>query len=224
MAQVMRSGTCDENRRAGRGSVPDIAAGRVAQTQMAEGLLPPPSIPQYLICSDAEDVGEDLSRMLARIYLVVNARNFPLLVDQKAHAIRIPRLSVARRAVRDSHRFVGIAQQRKGEAVLRGEGRVGIDRIKTRAKNLDVVGIVIRLMVAEPAALGRSSRGVGHRIKPQKHFAPAQRIERAQLALVRRERKAGRVLSNFYHRDSSLRAPRAARSFNSMKTVAQPTL
>jgi hypothetical protein len=121
--------------------------------------------------SDAENVGQDARRMLARIDALVHAFDPALLVNEKTHACWMPRVKIRTRAVRESCRALAIAKQRKFEAKLLGESAVLLGRVETRAEHLDPVLVVVLLMVAEPASLERSAGRVGLGVKPKQHLS-----------------------------------------------------
>ena len=74
--------------------------------------------------------------------------------------------------VGESHGAIPVAQQREGEGELSVEGRIVIGRVEAHTQNRSVLGGIFTLEVAEPATLGRSTRGVGLRIEPQHQIAP----------------------------------------------------
>ena len=147
----------------------------------------------------SDNVGEYCGRMVARIDLIVHARNQALLVDEEAHAPGPFRLRIVTRSVRDSDVAIAVAEQRKRERIFVCERGVRGDIVEARAENLDLVFVVVVLMIAEPATFGRSARGVGGRIKPQQHFSSAQVRERNRAAVVRRQRKVGSPISCLDH-------------------------
>ena len=60
----------------------------------------------------------------------------------------------------------GIAQQGKGKAELLREGGVLCHRVETRPQDFHIAGAKLSDLVAEPATLGGSPRGVGFGIEP----------------------------------------------------------
>jgi hypothetical protein len=56
--------------------------------------------------SHAENVGQDTRRMVARIDLVIHAFDLAVLVDEKAHAVGIPRFRIRACAVGDRDRMI----------------------------------------------------------------------------------------------------------------------
>jgi hypothetical protein len=55
------------------------------------------------------------------------------------------------------------------------------------------------LMVAEPATLGRSARGVGRRVKPQQHLPTPQIAQCYGPAVVRRQSKIRSPITRLEH-------------------------
>lgn len=127
--------------------------------------------------SSADHVGQDLSRMVARVDTIVDARDLAFLVNQEADASRVTRLRIVAGAVGHAESAISVAQQRKAEGVLPREGGIVLDRVEARTEDNDPVLYEIILLVAEPAPFGRSAGGVGLRIEPEQHFLPAQTPE-----------------------------------------------
>lgn len=138
--------------------------------------------------------------MVPRVDLVVHACDSSLLIDQKAHALGPSGFRIIGGSISERDRLIGIAEQRKRECVLLRECGIRIDAVEARAQDLDLVFIVVVLMVAEPATFDRSSRCIGRGIKPQQHLASAQICERYRSAVMRRQRKIGRHISDLDHR------------------------
>src|SRR5205823_11134261 len=94
--------------------------------------------------------------VVARIDLVVNARDLTLLVDEIADAPAPFGLRVVARSVCDHHLPLGVAQQRERELLFCGEGGIVLDSVEAGADHLDAVVVEILDLVAEPAAFGSS--------------------------------------------------------------------
>jgi hypothetical protein len=137
----------------------------------------------------AEDVGEHLGRMVARIDLVVDARDVAVLVDQNTDAAGVACLIIGTRAVCDSHAVIGIAEQWEGKLVLIGELGIPFNVVEADTQDLDIILIEIGDLIAEPATLDRSAGGIGLRIEPQNNLAAAQFREGDTLAFMSRERE-----------------------------------
>jgi hypothetical protein len=137
----------------------------------------------------AEDVGEHLGRMVARIDLIVDARDVAVLVDQNADAIGVTCLIIGTRAVCDSHAAIGIAEQGEGKLVLIGELGIPFNVVEADTQDLDIILIEVGDLIAEPATLDRSAGGIGLRIEPENNLAAAQFRERNTLAFMSRERE-----------------------------------
>jgi hypothetical protein len=139
--------------------------------------------------------------MVAGIDAIVNALDFAVLVDQEADAGRVTRLGIVACSIGHPERTIGVAQQRKIEAILFCEGGVVLDRVKTRSEDGNIVLDEVILLVAEPAPLDRSSGSVSFGIEPEQHLLSAQAAERDLFALVSRK---GKVRSGVpflrYHR------------------------
>jgi hypothetical protein len=126
-----------------------------------------------------------------------------LFVDQKAHSIRPGRLGILASAVCECDRSIEVAEQRKLELILVREGGVRFHTVEAGAEDLDVVFIVVVLMVAEPATLGRSARGVCCRVKPQQHLSTPQIGQCYSPTVVRGQCKIRSPLTSFEHFVSS---------------------
>ena len=138
--------------------------------------------------------------MVARIDLIVHARDFALLINKITHALGPLRFRIVARAVRDRDTAIGVTEQRERKGVLLCERGIRLDVIEAGAENLDIVFVVVTLMVAEPATFGRSSRSIGGRIEPQQHLSSAESRQRNRAAIVRRQRKIGCPVSCLNHR------------------------
>jgi hypothetical protein len=147
----------------------------------------------------AEHVSQYLCRMVARIYPVVDSRDIAVLVNQNTDPAGVTRLFIGTRAICDSHAAIGIAQQWKGKIVLLGERSILFNVVKADAKDLDIILIEVADLIAEPATLDRSARGIGLRIEPENNLASAQFRERNTLALMSRERKVRCRFANLWH-------------------------
>jgi len=88
-----------------------------------------------------------------------------VLVDHHADALRaLGRVDVG--AVGGADGPVGVAEEREVEVELLRELLVVGLGVERRAEDDGILPVVLGLEVAEPATLGRSARGVGHRIEP----------------------------------------------------------
>jgi hypothetical protein len=122
--------------------------------------------------------------MIARIHLVIDSSELAVFVNQETHAACVTCLTVSAGPIRHPHTSVGVAQQRKWEVVLLGKVGILFDIIEADAEYLNIVLIKVADLVAEPATLDRSARGVGLGIKPEYDFASTQFSERDLLACV----------------------------------------
>ena len=98
--------------------------------------------------------------MISGIDPVVDASDLSVFVDEKAHPIWPGRLEIPASAVGECDRSIEIAEEWKPEVIFLRERGVRFHPVEAGAENLDVVFIVVVLMIAEPATLGRSARGV----------------------------------------------------------------
>ena len=112
--------------------------------------------------------------MVSWINSVVGPGDFSPFVDEKAHPIWPSRLGIPASAVCECDRSIDVAEQRKREGVFLREPGIRFHTVEADAEDLDLVFIVVVLMVAEPAALGGSARGVCRGVKPQQHLPTPQ--------------------------------------------------
>jgi len=131
--------------------------------------------------------------------------DLPLLIDDVRDPFRVLVLVGVRRAVRESDRSIGVAQQREREVELFGELGVRGDVIETDAEDGGVLRLVLGDEVPEPGTLGRSARCVGLRIKPQHDLAPAQIVQRNRAAAMIGYLKIRSLVANVQHASSSER-------------------
>ncbi|HEX8953987.1 MAG TPA: hypothetical protein VF945_19160 [Polyangia bacterium] len=137
--------------------------------------------------------------VLGRLDLAVGALDLPVGADEVRDARRRLRAGVVRRAVGDADLLVGVAQERKVEAVLLRELPIRFDRIEADAEDLNVVLAELLGSITEPLAFDRSTRGVGHRVEPQQHALAAQIGQLHRLARVRLAREVGREIAFLEH-------------------------
>ena len=169
--------------------------------------------------------------MVSGIDPLVGPGDLSLFVDEKAHPLGPGRLGVLAGPVCERDRSIEVAEQRKLELVPVRERGVRFHTVEADAEDLDVLFIVIVLMVAEPATLGRSTRGVRCRVKPQQHAATPQVGQCYGPTVVRRQCKIRSPITRLEHFVSSpsdgqfniarRRASicRLARSFGSISTA-----
>lgn len=137
--------------------------------------------------------------MVARIDLVVHARDLAVLVDQKTHSLGPPRVGIARCAERGRELAVGVAEQLEAEAELFRKRGVLLDRIEARAEDHDFIVVEVALLVAEPATFDGSARGVGLGKEPDQNFTSAQTRKRKRSSLVRHHGEIRSLVANFNH-------------------------
>ena len=112
--------------------------------------------------------------MIARVDAIVNALDFPFLINQEADACGVPCLGIITSSVGHPEPAIRIAEQRKIEAVFFRKGGILLDCIKADAQNGDIVLDEVILLVTEPATLGRSARCIGLGIEPKEDLLAAQ--------------------------------------------------
>lgn len=115
----------------------------------------------------ADRISQHLGRVRTWIHLIVGACNRTVLTDEIADALgrRCPRVIAG--AVRKPYGSVRVAQQRKGKGKLLGESGILLNRVEARPDDRDIQAVEVVFLIAEPATLGRSTRGVGFRVKPE---------------------------------------------------------
>jgi hypothetical protein len=112
--------------------------------------------------------------MVSGIDPVVGPGDLSLFVDQKAHPTWPGCLGILAGAVCECDGPIEVAEERKVEGIFLRERGIGFHAVEADPQDLDIVFIVVVLMVAEPAALGGSARGVCCGIKPQQHLPTPQ--------------------------------------------------
>ena len=105
--------------------------------------------------------------MLCRAHLSVHLKNLALFIDDIGDAFGVAVFGRLGGAIFHSDIACRIAQKRVRKAELFCKCRVFFHRVKTDAKDLNILFVVILDSVAEPATLCRSTRRVRLRIKPQ---------------------------------------------------------
>jgi hypothetical protein len=135
--------------------------------------------------------------MVTRIYLFIHLGNLAVLVYQNANATGVARLVISARTVRHTHTTIGVAKHRKRKIILFRERSILFNIIEADAQNLDVVFFKCANLIAEPATLNGSARGVSLWIKPEYYPTAMQFRERNLPPFVSRERKVGGVFANF---------------------------
>ena len=137
--------------------------------------------------------------MVPGIDPLVGPRDLSLFVDQKAHPIWPGRLGILASAESECDRSIDVAEQRKLEGIFLCERGVRFHTIEAGAEDLDIVFVVVVLMVAEPATLRRSARGVCGGVEPQQHPPTAQIGQCYGPAVVRRQCKIRSSITRLEH-------------------------
>jgi len=97
---------------------------------------------------------------------VIGFEDFSVFVDEVADALCVARLSIIAGAIGKAECARGVAEQGKGKAELLRERSILRYGVETRSEYFDILGAKISNLVAEPAALGGSPRGIGFGIEP----------------------------------------------------------
>src|SRR5487761_102288 len=145
--------------------------------------------------------------MVARIDLIIDARDTAVLVDQKTHSLGRWSFAIGACAVCERGFPRRVGEQRETEFVVMRECGVRFGSVETDAQDLDLVLVVVALMVAEAASFDGASGSARGGIKPQQDFSSAQVRARNDPAVVSGKRKFRRAISNLEHRGSPARRP-----------------
>lgn len=121
--------------------------------------------------------------------------------------------------VRVIHRVIGdadlpvlVAQEQEGKGLLLGEGSLLGYGIVADPQDLDAALLEGGVVVAEPATLDRSARGVSFGVEPDQNFLAAEALQRNGFALVRLEAEIRGDITGFEcHRWIYLSLPALAR-------------
>ncbi len=134
--------------------------------------------------------------MVARIHFGKHFFDLAVGADQIADAFGAAALGIVGGAVGNSNLAFGIAEQREIKMELLRKRAVLFHRIKADAENFNVQLLILAGSVAEPATLGRSTRGVRLGIKPQQHAAAPERRQCHRFTGVCLHFKIGRQISH----------------------------
>ena len=93
-------------------------------------------------------------------------------IQQHCHAAREKLRHRSRRTIRKRKLTIRVTQKAILVVVGRLEGGVHCGLVETAAVHFHTQGFELLVEVAEPATLGRSSKGIGHRIKPKNRPMP----------------------------------------------------
>jgi len=102
----------------------------------------------------------------AGAYRIVGFEDFSLFVDEIADTFSVASLGIVAGAISNAERTSGVTQEEKRKAKLLRKGSVLRYCIETHSEYFDVLRAKVGNLVAEPATLGGSTRGVGFGIKP----------------------------------------------------------
>jgi len=113
----------------------------------------------------------------------------------RAHHIGVSRgvliLGGARRAIGSTHFTAGVAQQRKRELKLLGEGTIVFDGVERNTANCDPLGRKVLDSITESMALFRSARCIGFGVEPQHDTLACEIREAAFVAHMVHDPKFG---------------------------------
>ena len=125
--------------------------------------------------------------------------DFPVLVDHICDPACVFVLRRVCGAVRESDLPIGVAKERKREAVLLREMRVVLDRVEADAGDLRVLLLVFAGKVPEPGTLGRSASGVSLRIEPEDELLAAEVAQLHAIAVVIGHLEIGSGIPHLQH-------------------------
>lgn len=106
--------------------------------------------------------------------LALVAQDLALRVDDDAGAPGGLLLEIFGGAIGHGNGVIRVAEQRETELVLFRKCPVQFGGIKADPEDNRILLVKLFLVIAEPATLGRSPRGVSHRIEPQDNVLTAQ--------------------------------------------------
>lgn len=144
-------------------------------------------------------IRQDFLGVLGWIDLGISLHDFLIRSDEIADAICILSFGAFTRSVRHSHGPTRVAKEGKGEIELLGERPVLFDGVEADAQNLNVSFFERCNVIAEPATLGGSPRGVGFGIKPKENVSPGEIGELDRAARVIRQLEGRSLLTRIQH-------------------------
>ena len=123
----------------------------------------------------------------------------PVLVDDVGDPVRVARVRLVAGPVGETDFAIHIAEEREGEVEFLCEGRVFLDRVEGAAQDLDASLLELRVEVAEPATLGRSTRCVGLRVEPKDDRFSTELADRRVPVQVILDEEIGSDVSHVQH-------------------------
>ena len=139
--------------------------------------------------------------MGGRVHLGIGLLDASVGPDQVADALRGGRLGVVAGPVGQADLPRGVAQEREVVVELPGEGGVLLRGVEADAQDLRALLRVLLVVVAEPATLLGSTRGVGLWVEPEDHRPAAVVRQLLELPRVILHREIGGHLTLFEHPD-----------------------
>lgn len=135
---------------------------------------------------EVAQIGEHLVGVCVDVADLVTLRDHALGIDEVAEPLREVDLLGARipRLVGDPDLLVDVGEQPEREVELVAEGAVGVGGVERDPEDDAPEGLELVGLVTQALAFDRSAGGVGHRIPPQQHPAPAQVGEAYRVAVV----------------------------------------
>ena len=97
---------------------------------------------------------------------IVGFEDLSLFVDEVADAFSVAGLGIVAGAISKADSTSSVTQEEKRKAELLREGGILCHRIKTHSEYFYVLGTKVGNLVAEPATLGGSTRGICFGVKP----------------------------------------------------------
>jgi hypothetical protein len=153
--------------------LPAVGSGELVLNQDVRDFLLGESVP----CRGQLQVLEDLLRMGGGVHRRVDLVDGALRVDDDRDPLGLRRGLRVCSAVGDADLPGRVAEERKIELKLLRKSVVLGDGVEADSENLDAPVLVLTNAVAEPATLGRSTRGVRFRVEPEDHGLSAEILE-----------------------------------------------
>jgi hypothetical protein len=125
-------------------------------------------------------------------------------VNEVANAPGIGGLGVITGTIGEAHLAPGVTEKAKREVLFLGKSGIVLHAIKANAQHLNIEILKIADLVAEPASLRGSARGVGHGIEPEKHLLAFKAGKREVLTGMGLDGKVRSRITNFEHIPTSL--------------------
>jgi hypothetical protein len=141
--------------------------------------------------------------MCQGIHLLVGLRDAAVGPDQVADPRRVAGVGRVAGSVGEPDGAIRVAEQRVRERELLGEGPVLLDAVEADPEDLGVLRLELLDVVAEPATLDGSARGVGFRVEPEQDVVSRLIGELHRLPPMILDLEVGGCVSFFQHLTSS---------------------